>query len=96
MRRFLPALSFSYIRTSDNGPVRGFKCFEDLCRMLTAKGNSPLSGPFGDELRILVVLVYSLPVVFNSMLDILVCTRRVMCPGDNFLCISSLQFPDRS
>ena len=24
------------------------------------------------------------------------CTRRVICPGDNFLCTSSLQFPDRS
>ena len=68
MTSLLPALSFFklYVRKSWSCNTRA-KWYEDLCRMLTAKGNSPLSGPFGDELRILVVLVYSLPVVFNSL-----------------------------
>ena len=56
---------------------------------------------FGDELWILVVLVYSLPVVLNSysciryLYDFWSCTRHIICPGDKFLC-TSLQFFDWS
>ena len=36
--------------------------------MLTARRSSPLSGPSGDDLWILVVLVYTLPVALHFLL----------------------------